>query len=167
MCMGKRKPVVVSAHFGSHGHRRIHERADLPTAEQLIVSAALPRYELAQVPGPQHPTQHLEEADEVGLAGAVGTDQHGRLGQTSDLDISQGAETFDVDGFDQVRHRLILQSRRLWGKAVLPVLFSPTSRVGDASRAACSPRKFFSVIWSMRQFIPARSLPVLKYLETS
>ena len=77
MGMGKRKPVVVSAHFGSHGHRRIHERADLPTAEQMIVSAT--------------------------------------------------------------------------------------------SRATCSPRKqrkFFSVIWSMRQFIPARFLPVLKYLET-
>lgn len=129
--MGKRKPVVVSAHFGSHGHRRIHERADLPTAEQLIVSAALPLYELTQVPGPQHPTKHLEETDEVGLAGAVGTDQYGRLGQTSDLDVSQGAETFDADGFDQVRHRLILPSRRLWGKVVLPVLLLETACQGE------------------------------------
>ena len=43
---------------------------------------------------------HIEEAEDVRLAGAVRPDHHGRVGQVVDLEVGQGAEALDVDRLD-------------------------------------------------------------------
>ena len=75
-----------------------------------------------------------ERSDSVEALTQCDHDKHGRLGQTSDLDVSQGAETFDVDGFHQIRHRLVLPSKRLLGKVVLPVLLLETACQGEKDK---------------------------------
>ena len=102
--MDKRKPVVVVARIGPYDQLGFQQRADLVTAEQLVVGAALALDELGQPTGADHPADHVEEANDIGFARAVGADQDGRPRQAFDLDVREGAKPLDVNRFDLIGH---------------------------------------------------------------
>ena len=71
---GMRQPFSIRI-----GDFTVHPRRLGIAAEQLVIGAPLPYYELPKLAVPQHPAQHFEEPYEIGLAGTIGTDEHGRL----------------------------------------------------------------------------------------
>ena len=76
LSMRKCESIFVPACVGAHDQRRFHAWAHTAAAKQLIVGSTLMCDELSQAASPQHPAHHLEETDQVGLARAVGADEH-------------------------------------------------------------------------------------------
>ena len=102
MSVGQRKAVIIPAPFRVQEDFGLHAWGSSVPTVQLIVSSTVSLDKLAKA-APQHPTQHLEEADEIGLARTVGADQDGRVGQARQLNIGQGPEAADVNRVD-LRH---------------------------------------------------------------
>ncbi len=80
MRMGEDKTIVVAAGIRLQTQIRLQLRSLSAPPEELVVGAALPLHEFLQPGGAQHPAQHFEEANEVGLPGTVGADHHGDIG---------------------------------------------------------------------------------------
>ncbi len=111
--VGQIKPILVVARCGFKAQLGMDARGLAHPHEELVITAAMAQHELLQVLGLEHPAQHLEEADQGGLACAVGPDEHGELRQLQVLDVLQATEAFDGDRFDAAGLRRFLLSR--WG----------------------------------------------------
>ena len=59
----------------------LHARSGSVAPIELVIGTALQFDELTQTTRFEHPAEHVKEADEVGLARTVGSDQHRGAGQ--------------------------------------------------------------------------------------
>ena len=80
MRMSKYKLIVVAALTRAQCDLGLYAWGSFIAAKQLVVGATLPLNELSESVRAEHPTQHVEETNEIGLSGAVGANQHCRPG---------------------------------------------------------------------------------------
>ena len=99
MGVGQREAIVNPARLGAQGELRVHARRYALAVVQLVVRAA-PRPDELPESRPQHPAQHLEEPNEVRLAGAVGAHQHVRVAQVAQVDVRERPEPPDAKRLD-------------------------------------------------------------------
>ena len=97
--VGQREGVLVNPVRRRQADVRLHARRHLVAHKKLVVGTALQGDELFEVLRPEHPTQHLEEPDDVGLARPVGSDEHGGVTEIGQFHIGERPKAADRHRF--------------------------------------------------------------------
>ena len=83
------KTIIIAAQVGRQTNLGLDPPSAPPPAEELVVRSALHLNEVGQPGRPEHPAQHLEESDDIGLSGTVGADNDRHWRKTLDLHVRQ------------------------------------------------------------------------------